>query len=342
MTFAAFMRSALYDPDDGFFRRNPVGTHFATAPTISPVFAACIATLLQRAHTELGDQPLTFLEAGASDGTLARAIALSAPGVTNAFSYIAVEQDPAARVRIDDEPPTFASAMSVPDVTGIAPFTGVVLANELFDNLPFHRLRARGGELREVYVTATGDGFAEHEAAPTSDAINAATRSPGDGEEITSSPAARTMFGALAQRMQRGYVIVIDYGALPGEPFEPARGYRAHTHTEDLLADPGSADITGPVDFAALAEEAQAVGLSTMLITQRELLYASGYRAFLDALAAQQKDAEAKGDHKRSVTLWNLRGEATALVAADQLGNLKVLIAATEGLEPLIQLDPGA
>jgi SAM-dependent MidA family methyltransferase len=77
ITFAEFMEWALYDPEEGFYARLPVGEqgHFVTSPHLSPVFGRLLARQVAE-FWELLDRPSPFdvIEVGAGDGTLARQI----------------------------------------------------------------------------------------------------------------------------------------------------------------------------------------------------------------------------------------------------------------------------
>lgn len=321
ITFAAFMEAALYDPAEGFFTRAPVGRHFATAPHVSPVFAALMAEQVRAAREELGAASFTVVEAGAGDGTLARALGELLPGVP----YLCVERDPAARAAL--------SAGARPSLDEVGPFEGVLLANELLDNLPFHRLRERDGRTVEVFVGARDGSLVEIEAEPTPGALAALASPLAPGEERPVSPAALAFVRDVARVLRRGYAFLIDYGFARGETPEPVRSYREHRLEPEVLADPGRRDVTGPADLDAIAAEARRAGLCVWgPVSQRDALHALGYRDLVARMQREQREAEAGGDHRRAVELWNARGEASMLLDPAGLGAHRVVALGTAGL----------
>lgn len=310
MPFSRYMELALYDREHGFFARTPPGPrgHFVTSPHLSPVFGDCIVRAVSRALTTLGDpDDFAVVDLGAGDGTLSRVFA------ANGLRTIAVERSEAARASLH------ADGVE-PHATIPAIANGLVIANELFDNVPFD-LRAQTGE--EIRVTTDGDRLAF-----TGDAT---TARPALGDD------AREMIDQTARALARGYVLIIDYA----DPDEPIRGYRDQRPVTDVLEAPGETDVTGPVDLDALAAFATEAGLQVQGHTsQRDLLARLGYREVLDAMKRQQHDARARGDSAAEVYLWNARGEASVLVDPAGLGGYGVLILATPGLPPLLPPSP--
>ncbi len=330
MSFAEYMELALYDPAEGFFASAPVGRggHFVTSPHISGVFAILVAGALHDAWQALEEpDPFTVVELGAGDGTLARGILRAATGRFGAaLSYIAVEQSEQARHALQR-----GGVLAADSIEGAldGPVTGVIFANELLDNIPFHRVVGD----RELLVGANGDELIYVEA-PIPAEVAAAMSAPASADEHRpSSPAARAHVKAALSHLACGTVLLFDYGFVAGEPVEPIRGYREQRPTVDLLADPGSCDITGPTDFDAIAQEARAAGFEVHgPASQRDALYALGYRGVLDEVRAQQLAAEASGDARRAVELFNARNEAAMLVDPGGLGALKVIGFTSPGL----------
>jgi SAM-dependent MidA family methyltransferase len=318
ITFAEYMEAALYDPEGGFFTRAPVGREFVTSPHVSPLFGVLL-TRQVREVAEILREPVTVVDLGAGDGILGRQLLALDAGIR----YVAVERSEAARARL---------AAAGLDARETLPegIVGCVIANELFDNVPFHLLRGRGDTTVEVFVGADANRLVEVEGPPTIEAPPLA-----DGEERPFSPGAGALVAEIARSLVRGYLFVFDYGFVAGEPPEPVRTYRAHRAGLDPLRAPGETDITGPVDFEALAAAARAAGLSVHgPVAQRDALMALGYRELLGQMRGQQRDHEAKTDWRAAIATFSARGDASMLVAPDGLGAHKVLVAATEGLPP--------
>jgi SAM-dependent MidA family methyltransferase len=147
------------------------------------------------------------------------------------------------------------------------------------------------------------------------------------------SPASDQIIAEIARVLQRGYALIIDYGFAGEERPETMRGYRDHHLVEDVLEDPGSSDITGPVDFAALAARATRAGLQAWgLVSQRDAMMTLGYRATLDRMRADQAEKELTGEWRTAIEYYGERGQAAMLVDPAGLGGLKVLALGTAGL----------
>lgn len=337
LPFAAYMDLALYDPAEGFFAGAPVGeaAHFVTSPHVSPVFATLLATQLGDAWHAMGrPSPFVVVEAGAGDGTLAGTLRTAAARTewAPALRYVCIEQSPVARGAIAARG---IEAYATIEEAAPEPVEGVVFANELFDNIPFHRIRRRGEQWVEVYVGEREERLVEVEGPAGDEALQAIGSPVAGGAEQPSSPVARRTVASLARILARGYLIVFDYGFVAGEDPGPVRGYRGQRLVVDLLADPGGADITGPVDFDALADGARGAGLRVWgPVSQRDAMLALDYRSVLELLRARQGQLERAGAWREAVSLFNQRSEAAMLVDAQGLGALKVLAAATPGLPP--------
>lgn len=195
---------------------------FLTSPEVGPLFGAVLARALDAWWNELGQpDPYTVVEAGAGPGTLVRSILAASPRCIGVLRYVAVEVSPSLRAR---HPEGVISRDALP--TG--PLTGVVLANELLDNLPFD---LRDAADREVLV---------------------------DGDRFTSEPAyavqtAAAEFVRMAiDSLERGRVVAFDYTTTTAEmrrrPYtEWLRTYRGHERGGHPLDDPGHHDITADV-----------------------------------------------------------------------------------------------
>lgn len=309
LTFAEYMEMALYDPERGFFSGSPVGSHFVTSPHVSLVFASLLASQF----AELLEPDDVLIDLGAGDGTL-----LSSLRRVLGARCIAVEQGRAARAAAEAR--GLEVAASIADLEA---FKGVAVANELFDNVPFHRLRP--GPV-EVMVALDGDRLVELEGPPTIAVVNSYA------SEWTASPAAEALIAAVARRLRRGYVFIFDYGYLPGEVPEPVRGYRDHRLEREVLSDPGSMDITGPVDLEALAGAARAGGLEVFgPIDQSVALRNLGFAGVMERLRTAQLEHEAAGRTRQALGSYSARNEAAMLVQPEGLGSHRLLVLASPG-----------
>jgi SAM-dependent MidA family methyltransferase len=290
ITFAQFMDLALYHPEWGYYhapqRRPGRPGDFLTAPEAHPFFGITLARQVAECWERLG-QPGGFVvrEYGPGIGGLAwdiiGGLQRENPACLASLSYELVERNPqrvaeALAAFHDEGLGDVVRALDFGEIATLPPITGVILANEVADAFPVHRLIWQDGELREGWVIWDGEGFAEQIAELSSQARDAdpagMLRSHGitlqEGDRIEISPAAAAWFAAAVARLERGYVIVIDYGYPAAQLYQghrlegTVRAYRAHTVTDDPFANVGEQDLTAHVDFTALRDAGEATGLT--------------------------------------------------------------------------------
>jgi NADH dehydrogenase [ubiquinone] 1 alpha subcomplex assembly factor 7 len=317
LLFDEFMEAALYDPEDGFFSSvspaRPEG-HFVTSPHLSPVFAGLLTVQARDAWNTLGrPDPFTVVDLGAGEGMLARGMltaAASDEDFARALHLVAVERGEIARNALSSSGLDVAAKLQ-----DVEPFTGLIVANELFDNVPFRLF------VDDIEITVTVEGARLiWQPLPMSDIR-------------TVSPASDQIVTEVARALRLGYALIIDYGFAGSEKPEMPRGYRDHHLIEDVLEAPGSNDITGPVDFDALAARAASSGLQVWgPVSQRDAMMSLGYRATLDRMRADQAEKELTGEWRTAIEYYGERGQAAMLVDPAGLGSLKVLALGTDGL----------
>lgn len=301
LTFAEFMTAALYDPDHGYYARGPsIGAEgdFYTSASL-PGFASSLARGLADLAARMHATRPTIVELGAGAGDLAVALSAALPDAR----YACVE--PSGGLR---EKQRARGLESVADLAEVGELEGgIVLANEVLDALPVHRVRCAGNSgsaLEELYVRyRPGFGFSE-EAGPLStpalaDALADATLAEAQIVEVS------LLFGpllrALARTLREGYVVLVDYGderpAIHAE--ERARGtlraFHRHALEEDFFARVGEQDLTASVDFTAVKREALDAGFQVAgYATQGEALLSLGVMDDHARLAAEDPFAALK------------------------------------------------
>jgi SAM-dependent MidA family methyltransferase len=170
ITFAEFMETALYHDVLGYYRqpeRKPGrGGDFITSPELHPFFGLTIARQIADCWDRLGKPDrLVVREHGASSGVLAYDIIVGlsekAPDVLDALDYRLVDvnthRNSEALAAMADVNLSRYIRTEHPD--DASPESGIVLANEVADALPVHRLVVRDGELRERWVALDEDGY---------------------------------------------------------------------------------------------------------------------------------------------------------------------------------------
>ena len=295
MSFARFMELALYDPDGGYYRsaeaRPGRAGDFLTAPELHPIFGELLARAVAQASDGLGrPDPFVIAEYGVGDGALAEPMlaALRATSVWAALRYAPVDVDERRLASLRDR----LSAAGLADRLDLEPnhpVDGLVIANEVLDALPVHRVRRRGKRLRELAVAVDAEGaFSEVEIDPTTPRI--AERLETEGVRLVHGQTAEVCLeldrwiAEVAGRLRRGLLLLIDYGAIAAELYDPSRrrdgtlrAYVRHQVHDDPYRFVGRQDLTAHVDVTAVEAAAHAAGLSKVgITTQAEALMGLG------------------------------------------------------------------
>ena len=305
MPFARFMDLALYDPASGYYRaaeaRPGRGGDFLTAPELHPIFGETLATALEQVWDGLG-RPDRFVvrEHGASEGALAAAVLGAVAGTSfgSALRYQAVEIDPRRLAALGARLATGGHDDRLEPASD-APFDGVVLANEVLDALPVHRVRRRGDQLVELAVEVEIDGaLIEVEIEPTTSALADRLTAEGvtliDGQTAEICLAIDDWVARAAGSLCRGIVLLIDYGAPAAELYDPIRrgggtlrAYVRHQVHDDPYRHVGRQDLTAHVDVTAVERAAATAGLTRIgITTQAEALMGLGIERRLRAIQA--------------------------------------------------------
>jgi SAM-dependent MidA family methyltransferase len=306
ITFARFMGLALYDPDGGYYRaaaaRPGREGDFLTAPETHPIFGATISRALDEIWQRL-DRPSRFVirEYGAGEGALAVSILAglraSGSGLANAVRYQPIELDP-RRIGAFTERLVASGFGAVVEPSDGAPITGVVLANEVLDALPTHRVIARDGGLRELLVGSLDGHFVDVEAEPTKAGLAGRLAQEGlglaDGQRAEICLELDGWLSRVATGLERGVLLLIDYGYRAAELYDPVRrrdgtlrAYLRHRVHDDPYRHVGRQDLTAHVDVSAVERAAATAGLGHLGTTsQAEFLVGLGAQDLLQAIQA--------------------------------------------------------
>jgi SAM-dependent MidA family methyltransferase len=270
---------------------------------------------------------LRLVEVGAGDGTMARELIDGFERGGFPLEYAAVEISAGARAALAEVTPRVSATLA--EIEPLEP--GVVLANELLDNLPFRRARRRVGEVVEVRVGLDGDRLVDVES-PADPELRSYAEPLVDGGETTYPVGAFAFIDELAVTMRRGYALLVDYGS-PTGPSQAAHGYRNQRLVADVLAEPGSTDVTAGVDLGAIAERARSRGLEPIgQVDQSSALRALGYDEWAGDARATQGELLDAGEGRRALRAWDARSRAALLVDPSALGRLRWLLLSTPGL----------
>jgi SAM-dependent MidA family methyltransferase len=342
ISFARYMELALYTPALGYYAGAAqkfgdfgAGGDFLTAPEITPLFARALARQLVQA---IAASTPCVIEAGAGSGRLAADLlpALDALGCLPE-RYCILELSGTLRARqqatLAERAPAYASRVEWLD--GLpARFSGCLLGNELLDAMPSHALRwTADGAIEEIGVSVV-DGQLVEAPRPAQGALLAAARAlqvegPWRGEI---SLAARAWVADLSRRLERGLILLIDYGLPRRELYHPLRDggsirchYRHRVHQEPFWQ-PGLSDITSHVDFTAVAEAGYDAGLDVLgYCSQANFLINCGIADML------QEAKVGAGDTADAATA-RARGAVNVLLSPNEMGELFKVIALGRGL----------
>ena len=339
LTWAEFMEAALYDPEHGYYRSDSARTgwsgDFITSPELDPAFGALWGHWFRDLWVSLGRPPeFEVIELGPGEGGFARALLLEAPeDLRAALRLTLVEIDPVREARQADAlgyPVRWAAS-----IEEVQPFdAGVVFANEVLDNQPVHVLRNRAGGFQELFVVA-GDGGLEETWLDCTDEnlIRRALASDAPaGAEIEISFAAEELALQCARLPRAGAAVFVDYGKRAADDGRSGSvaSYSHRGAGGRSVGEPGEADITAHVDWAAIKEACrQESGVETFgPRSQREVLVALGAHDLDDELRAlHTKELEA-GRGASALRALSRRQAIGALLDPGGLGGLQVVVAA--------------
>jgi len=318
MPFERFMHTALYGPD-GFFGggtlRSQKSGDFLTSPEVSSLFGETLAKYVDHVRQEIGE-PFRLVEVAAGSGSLLRPLL-----ATIDVDAVTVEVSPAARRALSD-------IVGVSD-TLPTQIRGVVIANELLDNLPMALAQRIDGRWRERWVGAEDENLVFVDAEVRGEVrgwLDTYAGPVDEGGWVEVQLEARRWVSDVLERMIEGSILIIDYG----ETAENLRArrrdgtlrtYRAHHLGPHPLDEPGETDITADVNFTALLD----IAPTTTLHRQDHFLASLGLRKRLTDLRKLELDAARAGDDMERLRLRTLKTEVETLMHPRGLGDFRVL-----------------
>jgi len=338
LPFDRCMELALYAPGLGYYvagahKLGPQGD-FVTAPELSPLFGACIAAQCREVLEALGDDG-DILEFGAGSGALAAQV-LSSLADTEALpcNYFILELSPELRARqrhlLREQVPELLARVHWLDRLPVR-LRGCILANEVLDAMPIHRFRiSADGRPRELCVKPTPSGLEEIAAEPRPELAAALCTLQDRGLAVAPDYESELnlrlgpWIQALAKVLERGLILLIDYGYPRTEYYrdDRCRGtllchYRHCAHADPYLY-LGLQDITAHVDFTAVAEAGIRAGFRIAgYTTQAHFLIGCGLDRLLSQLATGP-DAMDMLLGAKQLVLPSAMGERFQVIGLDQ------------------------
>lgn len=357
ITFAQYMELVLYHAQHGYYitKATHIGQQgdFFTSPHLGSDFGELLAQQFVQMWEILGRPKLfTLVEMGAGQGILAadilRYLSQHHADFFTALKYIIVEKSSTLQQiqqqYLKNLPVQWCGLEEIPDNS----LVGCCFSNELVDALPVHQFIIEAGQLREIYVTtqeeASNNPLAFVEVigelstprlAEYFDLVKIALPSSAypEGYRSEINLAALDWLETVASKLQRGYLLTIDYGYSAARYYSPGRSqgtlqcYYRHLHHNDPYINIGKQDITAHVDFTALENWGQLCGLHKLGFTQQGL--------FLMALGLGNRIAvsnTSKASTPQDISSLLQKREALhQLIEPTGLGNFGVLVQ-TKGL----------
>jgi SAM-dependent MidA family methyltransferase len=356
ITFAEYMDMVLYHPEHGYYSSDAIkigfrGSDFFTSASLGADFGELLAKQFYQMW-EILDQPIHFdlVEMGAGQGILAshilNYIQQEYPDFLGAVKYIIVEKSQSLKQqqqqRLQDFAVNWCNLEEIPSKS----INGCFFSNELVDAFPVHQFILAAGELREIYVTLAELNreiseiqiirdplFIEVIGEPSTPQLGEYFKLVGidlsqntyeNGYRSEINLAALNWLGIVADCLERGYVLTIDYGYPAHRYYNPRRSqgtlqcYYQHRHHDNPYINIGQQDITAHVDFTALSSWGERCGLKQVGWTQQGL--------FLMALGIGERLAALSSGQQPISQLLQQRERLHQLINPGGLGNFGVLV----------------
>lgn len=353
INFQRFMELALYAQGLGYYSAGAykIGEQgdFVTAPEISPLFSRCLARQCHQILDLLGNADI--LEIGAGSGTMACDILMELEqlGVLpDRYFILETSADLRERQRVlfRQRIPHLIKHVHWLDRLPGNDFAGVVLANEVLDAMPAHRIRISMDSEQEYFVRMNNEDFEWSLENPDNQEIQQRITTirkilgnniSDKGYSTEINLAAEAWIRSVADILDQGLVLIIDYGFPRHEFYHPDRSdgtlmchYRHHAHADPLIF-PGLQDVTSHIDFTAIAEAGHEAGLTVAGYTnQGHFLLACGITDLVNM-------TDANGDLQQSKAGIKQAQEIKKLTLPHEMGELFKVLALTRGLDtPLL------
>ena len=319
ISFEKFMELSLYSPNGFYSTIGQAGRRgdFITSPEVGPLFGAVVAQAIDARWRELGGpKNFSVIEVGAGPGTLARSVLRADLVSRAAITYVAVESSSAQR---SSHPVEVISQATMPTT----PTTGMIIANELLDNLPF-RLFVFDNQWQEAFVVER-DGKFQEVLRKIDDTPAWLPQNPPLGTRLPVQRQAQKWLASSLYLVEHGSLIIFDYcmtsEIASTKPWRDwLRTYRQHELGGHYLSQPGEQDITSHL----MIDQLKMIAEPTIVSRQADWLSKHGLSVLVDEGRDYWQAHAAKPD-LQAMLMRSRVTESESLCALDGLGNFKVL-----------------
>lgn len=305
VSFRDFMEMCLYYPGTGYYTslHDKIGKDgdYYTSSYLSSLFGALIGKKLEEMWSRMGNQKFTVVEYGAGTGMLCHDILdylQYNPEFYSCLDYCIIEKSPAMREKEKNHLAGKGIVSWYDSIRDISPVTGCILSNEVLDNFSVHRV-VMEEELMEIFVGYENDFF--EILRPAGEGLLNYTKelnlSLPKGFRAEINLEAIEWIKEIADCLQQGYVLTIDYGYPSSELYRDCRKngtlmyYYRHTINDQPYSNIGKQDITSHINFSALSHWGLKKGLITdELTSQAEFMLSLGWDERLREVLLQGPD----------------------------------------------------
>ncbi len=343
ITFAEFMALALYHPQAGYYAsgKAKIGKQgdFFTSSSLGSDFGELLAEQFLEMWENLGcPKEFKLVEVGAGRGFLATDILaylqLNYSDFYRNLSYIIIEASPG---QIQQQQALIQETNKITWKTwneiAEKSLTGCIFSNELIDAFPVHQVTIQNEQLQEIYLTVDEGKLKESMGELSTPKlldyfqaleIKLPSSDYPDGYRTEVNLAALDWLETVSKKLDRGYLLTIDYGYSAEKYYHPQRDqgtlqcYYQHRRHNNPYVNIGQQDITTHVNFTALEKHRELLGLETLGLTQQAL--------FLMNLGVGDRLTNLSSEKYNLPEIFQRRDVLHQLIDPMGLGGFKVLV----------------
>lgn len=337
ISFAKFMKMALYEPGLGYYSAglNKIGDggDFITASELGSLFAKCHAVVFADTLKQLKSPSIIELGAGTGQFCLDTLLTLDElNALPEKYTIIEVSADfqKVQQEKLKSLPAKIKKLIHWSNQPPDTSYEGIIFANEVLDALPVEVFRIEQGQYQQLTLGFDGKQYIEQWQAFSPSVNQTLTQMQlklANGYRSEFLPQLQSWITSVTQNLVKGLVLFVDYGYGRSTYYHPQRNtgtlvcQRRHQANFNPYQDVGLQDITSFVDFTAVAEGLDDAGFQLAgYTTQSDFLLDAGISQWIDP-ASEYSD------------YYRLVSEMKQLVLAEEMGEKFKTIAAVKNMD---------